>query len=83
MPFTQPEKAFRVLEFAKPDSRTLVQRAFRTKFRKELPEGKSMLKWHGKFMKDGCLCPAKKTGFPSTSHNTVERSAMLERVWQE
>ena len=41
---------------------------------------KSILRWHGIFMKDECLCPAKKTGRPSTLHDTVERDAMLERV---
>ena len=73
MAFTQPEKAFCVLEFAKTESWTLVQRAFRRNFRKEAPERKSILRWHGKFVKDGCLCPAKKTGRPSTSDDTVQR----------
>ena len=56
MAFTKPEKAFCILEFAKTESWTLVQCAFRTKFQKEATERKSMLRWHGKFMKDGCLC---------------------------
>ena len=76
MTFTKPEKAFFVLEFAKTESWTCawhVQCAFRTKFRKEAPERKSILRWYGKFMKDGCLYPAKRTGHPSTSDDRVER----------
>ena len=73
MAFTKPEEAFCVLEFAKTESWTLVQRAFRTKFQKEAPERKSILRWHGKLMKDRCLCPAKRTGPPSTSDDTIER----------
>ena len=64
MAFTKPEKAFCVLEFVKTELWTFVQRAFRTKFQKEEPERKSILRWHGKFMKDGCLCPAKRMGRP-------------------
>ena len=73
MAFTKPEKAFCVLEFAKTESWTLVQRVFRTKFQKGAPERKSTLRWHGKFMKNGCLCPDKRTGRPSTSDDAVER----------
>ena len=73
MAFTKPEKAFCVLEFTKTESWTLVQCAFCTKFRIEAPERKSTLRWHGKFIKDECLCPAKRMGRPSTSDDTVER----------
>ena len=51
MAFTKSEKAFCVLEFAKTDSCTLVQRVFRTKFRKAASERKSMLRWHDKCCK--------------------------------
>ena len=73
MAFTKPEKAFCVLEFAKTESWTLVQCVFCTKFQKKAPERKSILRWHGKFMKDGCLYPAKRTGYSSTSDDTVEQ----------
>ena len=83
MAFTQSEKASRVLEFAKTESWTLDQRAFRAKLRKEAPERKSIMRWQDKLMKDGCLCPGKKTGRPPTSQDTVDRDAMLKCVWQE
>lgn len=73
MAFTQPEKAFCVLEFAKTESWTVVQRAFRRKFGKEPPKRKSIVRWHGKFITDGCLCPAKRTGRPSTSEDVIEQ----------
>ena len=73
MAFTQPEKAFCVLEFAKTESWTVVQRAFRRKFGKKPPERKSIVRWHGKFITDGCLCPAKRTGRPSTSEDVIEQ----------
>ena len=73
MAFTQPEKAFCVLEFAKTESWTVVQRAFRRKFGKKPPERKSIVRWHGKFITDGCLRPAKRTGRPSTSEDVIEQ----------
>ena len=74
MAFTQPEKAFYVLEFAKTEELwTAVQCAFRRKFGKEPPERKSIVRWHGKFITDGCLCPAKRTGRPSTSEDVIEQ----------
>ena len=73
MTFTQPEKALCVLEFAKTESWTVVQRAFCRKFGKKPPEKKSIVRWHGKFIIDGCLCPAKRTGRPSTSKDVIEQ----------
>ena len=71
MAFTQPEKAFCVLEFAKTESWTVVQHALCRKFRKEPQERKSIVRWHGKFITNGCLCPAKRTGHPSTSEDVI------------
>ena len=73
MAFTQPEKAFCVLEFAKTESWTVAQRAFRRKFGKKPPERKSIVRWHGKFITDGCLCPAKRIRRPSTSEDVIEQ----------
>ena len=73
MPFTKQEKSFCVLEFAKTESWTRVQRNFRTKFTKQPPDRRSILNWHAKFKEEGCLCPAKETGRPSTSDATVEQ----------
>lgn len=73
MAFSQQDKAFCVLQFAKTESWTCVQRAFRRKFEKEAPERKSIVRWHAKFVKDGCLCPSKRTGRPSTSKDAVEQ----------
>ena len=73
MAFTQPEKAFCVLEFAKTESWTVVLHAFRRKFGKEPPERKSIVRWHGKFITDRCWCPAKRTGRPSTSEDVIEQ----------
>ena len=60
MAFTQAEKAFCVLEFAKTKSWTLVQRAFCTNFGKGAPESKFILRRHGKFMKDECFAKPRK-----------------------
>ena len=73
MAFTKPEKAFCILEFAKIDSWTLVQYIYCTKFQKGAPKMKSILRWHGKFMKDGCLYPAKRMGCLSTSDDIIEQ----------
>ena len=71
--FSQQNKAFCVLQFAKTESWTCVQRAFRRKFEKEAPERKSIVRWHAKFVKDGCLCPSKQTGRPSIADDAVEQ----------
>ena len=68
MAFTQSKKTFCVLEFIKTESWTLVQSTFRTKFRKEAPERKSILRWQGKFIKEVFVLSYE------TSHNMV---------WQE
>ena len=73
MAFTPPEKAFCVLEFAKTETWTVVQHAFRRKFGKKPPERKSIVRWHGKFITDGCLCPGKRTGRLSTSEDLIEQ----------
>ena len=73
MAFTQPEMVFCVLEFARTESWTVVQCAFCRKFRKEPPERKSIVRWHGKFITDGCLCPAKRTGRSSTLEDVIEQ----------
>ena len=73
MVISQSEKAFCELEFAKTESWTIVQRAFGRKFRKRPPERKSIVIWHGKFKTHGCLCPAKRTGCPSSSEDVIEQ----------
>ena len=59
MAFSQQNKAFCVLQFAKTESWTCVQRAFR--------------RWHAHFVKDDCSCPSKRAGRPSTSEDAVEQ----------
>ena len=72
MAFTQPEKAFCVLEFQKLNH-GIIQRAFRREFGKEPPERKSIVIWHGKFKTDGYLCPGKRTGRSLTSEDVIEQ----------
>ena len=72
MAFTQPETAFCVLEFAKTKPWIVVQRAFCRKFGKKPPERKFIVRWHGKFITDGCLCLAKRPGRPSTSEDVIK-----------
>ena len=57
----------------KTESWTVVQRAFRRKFGKEPPERKSIVRWHGKFITNECLCLVKRTGRPSTSEDVIEQ----------
>ena len=57
----------------KKKKRTVVQCAFRRKFEKKPPERKSIVRWHCKFITDGCLCPAKRMGCPSTSEDVIEQ----------
>ena len=73
MACSQQDKAFCVLQFANTESWTCVQCVFCKKFEKEAPERKSIVRWHAKFVKDGCLCPSKRTGRPSTSEDAVEQ----------
>ena len=80
MAFTQPEEAFCSLEFAKTKSWTLFNVHLAQNSEKEPPERQSILRWYNKFIMNECLCPAKKTGRPSTLRDTVEQDTMLERV---
>ena len=66
-------KAFCVLEFAKTESIVTVQRRFRTMYHTEPPTDKTIREWYRKFQQSGCLCPAKRTGRPELSKETVER----------
>lgn len=72
---TGAEKAFCVLEFAKSSSATVVQRKFRTAYKKNPPGRKTIYDWHKKFIATGCLCAKERSGRPSVVNNedVVER----------
>ncbi len=60
MALIQPDKALCVLEFAKTELWTIIQHAFRRKYGKEPPERKPIVRWHGKFITNGCCALSKK-----------------------
>ncbi|GFX59139.1 DUF4817 domain-containing protein [Trichonephila clavipes] len=67
------EKAYYVFEYAKTSSVTLVQRHFRTKFRKEPPHRHNISRWVKQFQDTGCLCKNKSPGRKETKPEVVER----------
>jgi transposase len=50
-----------------------VQRAFRTKYTKDLPTDKTIRAWYKQFTETGCLCKQKSSGRPLTAEDDVER----------
>jgi len=73
MTATVVEKAFCVLELAKTNSITLVQRHLRRRYGKPPPTRQSIYDWSKKFQETGCLCKGKSSGRPPVSEETVER----------
>ena len=73
MAATVVEKAFCVLELAKTNSVTLVQRLFRRRYGNPPPTRQSIYDWSNKFQENGCLCKGKSSGRPTVSEETVER----------
>ena len=61
--------AFCVLELAKTNFVTLVQRHFRRRYGKPPPTRQSIYDWSKKF---GCLCKGNSSGRPPVSEETVE-----------
>ena len=72
MATTVVEKAFCVLELAKTNSVTLVQRHFRRRYGKPPPTRQSICDWSKKFQETGCLCEGKSSGRPPVSEEMVE-----------
>jgi len=69
---TVVENAFCVLELAKMNSVTLVQRHFRRRYGKPPPTMQSLYDWNKKFQETGCLCKGISSGRPPVSEETVE-----------
>ncbi|GFR28841.1 DUF4817 domain-containing protein [Trichonephila clavata] len=67
------EKAYCVFEYAKTSSVTVVQRHFRTKFRKEPPHRHNISMWVKQFQDTGCFCKNKSPGRKETRPEVVER----------
>ena len=67
------EKAYCVLEFARTQSATVVQRHFRTRYNKTPPTRQSIYDWYRIFETTGCLCKGKSSGRPRVSEENVER----------
>ena len=72
MAATVVEKAFCVLELAKTNHVTLVQRLFRRRHGKPPPTRQSIYDWSKKFQETGCLCKGKNSGRPPVSEEIVE-----------
>lgn len=71
--FERPvEKSFCVLEYEKMRSATVVQRQFRTHFRKDPPNRVSIYEWYSKFSTTGCLNEGKSAVRPSVTVNQVD-----------
>lgn len=73
MAATAVEKAFCVLELAKTNSVTVVQRRFRTKYGKSSPTRQSIYDWYKQFENTGCVCKRKSTGRPPVSEEQIDR----------
>jgi len=73
MDATVVERAFCVLELAKTNSVTLVQRHFRRRYGKPPPTRQSIYDWSKKFQETGCL-------YITTSVASVDED-MLRSVW--
>ena len=69
MTATEVEKAFCVLELAKMNSVTLVQRHFRRRYGKPPPTRQSIYVWSKKFQETGCLCKGS-SGRPPQGNRT-------------
>lgn len=72
MAATQVEKAYCVLELAKTNSVTVVQRYFRTKYGKPPPTRQSIYDWYERFESSGCVCKKKSTGRPSVTEEKID-----------
>ena len=73
MVFTDREKAFCVLEYARTNSKKTVQPAFVLKFSKKSPTKKQIWNWKEKCEDEGCLGRAKESRRPATAEEKVER----------
>jgi transposase len=78
MAATVVEKAFCVLELAKTNSVTLVQRHFRRRYGKPPPTRQSIYDWRKKFQETGCLRKGKSSGRPPVSEETVELDCRID-----
>ncbi|GFR07413.1 DUF4817 domain-containing protein [Trichonephila clavata] len=67
------EKAYCIFEYSKTYSVTVVQRLFRTKFRKEPPHRHNISRLVKQFQDIGCLCKNKSTGRKETKPEVVQR----------
>jgi hypothetical protein len=67
------EKSFCVVEYHTSKSVVTVQRAFRTRYAKDLPTDKTNRAWYKQFTETGCLCKQKSSGHPLTAEGDVER----------
>ncbi|KAJ4430846.1 hypothetical protein ANN_19437 [Periplaneta americana] len=71
-------KSYCVLQFAKINSVTVVQRYFRARFQKSPPTPQareSICDWQRKFETTDCFCKGKSPGRPPVSEEKVERAA--------
>jgi hypothetical protein len=67
------QRSWCVLQLAKKESVTAVQRAFRTQLYMEPPSRESICAWHKKFEHKGCIYKNKSPGRSSVSDATVDR----------
>jgi transposase len=70
---TPQQRSWCVLQLAKKEYVTAVQRAFRTQFHMEPLSRVSIYAWYKEFEQKGCICKNKCSGRPSASDATVDR----------
>ena len=70
---SQQEKALCVLRFEMSRSVIIVQREFRTRFRKDAPHKSNINRWYREFVETAFLCKGKRSSRPRVSDNSNER----------
>jgi len=82
------EKSFCAFEYHTSKSVVTVQRAFRSKYAKEVPTDKTIRAWYKQFTETGCLCKQKSSARPLTTEELeyhidvcrVTRGAHIEHL---
>lgn len=74
MAYTPQQRSWCVLEFAKTNCVTNVQRSFRRIHHNNPPTNKSILKWYSDFVEKGCICDQRKghSGRKAVSEEVVD-----------
>jgi hypothetical protein len=77
---TPQQRSWCVLQLAKKESLTAVQRAFRTQFHMKPPSRVSIYAWYKKFEQKWCICKNKSPDRPSVSDASVDRGLLSRHL---